>query len=175
MRTEVYHEGVTKNPPPTPYDLAFELLRKLETRIAVVGASNNPEKYGNIITRDLQKRGYVVYPVNLNETVIEGLPVYRTLADLPEPVDIVDVVTPPEVTRVILKEAAAAGLPLVWLQDGSFDERFWPKRRPPPSGPSTMLASWWPRGRHGRNSHEHARAGGLEPPDTPDVVGRIRT
>ena len=113
----------SNSPSPTPYDLAFEHLRKLETRIAVVGASNNPDKYGNIITRDLQKRGYVVYPVNLHETVIEGLPVCRTLADLPEPVDIVDVVTPPEVTRVILKDAAAAGLPLVWLQDGSFDEK----------------------------------------------------
>jgi hypothetical protein len=115
-----YHDFMP--PTPTPYDLAFDLLRKIETRIAVVGASNNPEKYGSIITRDLQMRGYVVYPVNLHETVIEGLPVYRTLAELPEPVDIVDVVTPPEVTRGILKEAAAAGLPLVWLQDGSFDK-----------------------------------------------------
>jgi len=108
---------------PSAFDLAFELLRNLSTRIAVVGASNDPEKYGNIITRDLQARGYVVCPVNLHESVIEGLPVYRTLADLPEVVDIVDVVTPPDVTRTILKDAAAAGLPLVWLQDGSFDER----------------------------------------------------
>src|SRR6516225_6251413 len=81
------------------------LRRGATTRIAVVGASNDPRKYGNIIVKDLQRRGYRIFPVNLHE-----------------PVDIVDVVTPPEVTKRILKEAAAAGLPLVWLQDGSFDD-----------------------------------------------------
>lgn len=98
------------------------LRRGAATRIAVVGASNDPQKYGNIIVKDLQRRGYRVFPVNLHETTIAGLPVSRTLADLPEAVDIVDVVTPPAVTKRILKDAEAAGLPLVWLQDGSFDD-----------------------------------------------------
>jgi uncharacterized protein len=106
----------------SPLDEAKSLLRRTATRIAVVGASNDPAKYGNIIVNDLKSRGYTVLPVNPKEATIAGLPVYRSLADVPKPVDIVDVVTPPPVTRQVLKDAGAAGMPLVWLQDGSFDE-----------------------------------------------------
>ena len=101
---------------------ATELLKSTKTRIAVVGASNSPAKYGNIIVLNLLRQGFDVLPVNLRESTIAGLPVYRSLAEVPKPVDIVDVVTPPQVTRRILKEAAAAGIELVWLQDGSFDD-----------------------------------------------------
>ncbi len=100
---------------------ATDLLRLASTRIAVVGASNDPSKYGNIIVNTLKDLGYRVFPVNPKETEIAGLPAYRSLRDLPEPADIVDVVTPPAVTRSILADAAAAGVRLVWLQDGSFD------------------------------------------------------
>ena len=106
----------------TALDQARELLRSTATRIAVVGASNAAHKYGNIITLDLLNRGYTVMPVNPHESTIAGLPVHRSLMDVPKPVDIVDVVTPPEVTRQVLKDAARAGCALVWLQDGSFDE-----------------------------------------------------
>lgn len=108
---------------PSPLDTARIALRRgAATRIAVVGASNDPSKYGNIIVRRLAGHGYQVLPVNPRESTIGGLPVYRSLADVPKPVDIVDVVTPPPVTLAILADAAAAGLPLVWLQDGSFDD-----------------------------------------------------
>jgi predicted CoA-binding protein len=106
----------------TALEEATELLRSAATRIAVVGASNDPSKYGNIIAKNLLRHGYEVFPVNLRETTIAGLRAYRTLADVPKPVDIVDVVTPPDDTRVILKDAAAAGCGLVWLQPGSFDD-----------------------------------------------------
>jgi predicted CoA-binding protein len=100
---------------------ATSLLRDTATRIAVVGASNHPAKFGNIIVKNLLRHGYTVFPVNLHETTIAGLSVYRTLMDVPKPIDIVDVVTPPASTRQVLKDAAAAGCGLVWLQDGSFD------------------------------------------------------
>jgi predicted CoA-binding protein len=100
---------------------AEALLRRASTRIAVVGASNNPSKFGNIIVKNLKAHGYHVFPVNLREATIAGLPVYRSLKDLPQPVDIVNVVTPPAVTLRILEDASEAGLGLVWLQDGSFD------------------------------------------------------
>jgi predicted CoA-binding protein len=106
----------------TPLEHATNLLRTPTTRIAVVGASNNPSKYGNIIVKNLMRHGYQVFPVNPHETTIAGLHVYRSLADVPKPVDIVDVVTPPGVTQAILDDAATAGLGLVWLQDGSFDD-----------------------------------------------------
>ena len=106
----------------TALEEATALLRSTGTRIAVVGASNDPRKYGNIIVEDLIEHGYQVFPVNLNEATIAGLPVYRSLEDVPKPVDIVNVVTPPDVTREILEDAEAASCGLVWLQDGSFDD-----------------------------------------------------
>jgi predicted CoA-binding protein len=111
------------HPDPHPREV-FEILRRKTpaTRIAVVGASNNPAKYGNIIVRNLAAKGYTVLPVNPHETEIAGLPAYPDLASVPGPVHLVDFVTPPHVTRGILEDAARLGLPAVWLQDGSYDD-----------------------------------------------------
>lgn len=111
------------HPDPHPAEVLAQLRKRgPETRIAVVGASNDPSKYGNVIVRDLAAKGYTVLPVNPRETEIAGIPAYPNLASVPGPVHIVDVVTPPAVTRKVLEEAASLGLPAVWLQDGSFDE-----------------------------------------------------
>ena len=101
---------------------AMALLRSTATRIAVVGASNDPSKYGNIIVKNLVGHGYQVLPVNPKEATIAGLRAFRSLENVPRPIHIVDVVTPPAVTRHVLADAAAAGIGLVWLQDGSFDD-----------------------------------------------------
>ena len=101
---------------------ATALLGSTKTRIAVVGASNDPSKYGNIIVKNLMAHGYQVLPVNPKEATIAGLRAFRSLADVPQPVDIVDVVTPPAVTHRVLADASKAGIGLVWLQDGSFDD-----------------------------------------------------
>lgn len=106
----------------SPLEEATVLLRNTSTRIVVVGASNYRWKYGNIIFRDLTARGYDVLPVNPGQATVEGVRAFKTLAEVPKPVDIVDVVTPPAVTRRILEDAAIAGISLVWLQDGSFDD-----------------------------------------------------
>lgn len=92
------------------------------TRIAVVGASNDPSKYGNVIVRNLAGKGFTVLPVNPREKEIAGLPAYPNLAAVPGPIDLVNFVTPPAVTKEVLEEAARLGLPAVWLQDGSFDD-----------------------------------------------------
>lgn len=110
-------------PDPHPREV-FEVLsrRGPQTRIAVAGASTNPEKYGNIIVRDLKEKGYTVLPVNPREDVIEGLAVSHSLDELVPPVHILVVVTPPPATLVLLRKAAELRLPAVWLQDGSFDD-----------------------------------------------------
>jgi hypothetical protein len=111
--------------PPDPHPPeVFEILRRktAATRIAVVGASNDPSKYGNVIVRNLAAKGYTVLPVNPREKEIAGLPAFPDLASVPGPVHLVDVVTPPSVTRQVLEEAARLGLPAVWLQDGSYDD-----------------------------------------------------
>ena len=71
--------------------------------------------------RNLAAQGYTVLPVNPREKEIAGLPAFPDLASVPGPVHLVDVVTPPAVTRGVLEEAARLGLPAVWLQDGSYD------------------------------------------------------
>lgn len=104
--------------------IVLETLRRKNprARIAVVGASNNPRKYGNIIVRNLVGKGYTVLPVNPHEGTIAGLPVAHTLAEVELPVDIVVMVVPPAVTLAEMKNVARLGLPAVWLQDGSFDD-----------------------------------------------------
>ena len=110
-----------------PHRLPDAVLARLAvktpaTRIAVIGASNDPTKYGNIIPGNLKGKGYTVLPVNPKADEIQGLPVYATPAALPDPVHIVDLVTPPKITRAILEQLDANRFKTIWLQDGSFDD-----------------------------------------------------
>ncbi len=92
------------------------------TRIAVVGASNDPGKYGFIITKTLAAHGYSVFPVNPKGGMLAGIPGYTEFASVPGPIHVVDLVTPPAVTRRILEHLDPATVEAVWLQDGSFDD-----------------------------------------------------
>jgi predicted CoA-binding protein len=92
-------------------------------KFAVVGATDNPEKNGNRIFKNLKNRGYEVYPVNPKLDEIEGSKVYHTLSDIPEKVDVVDFVVPPPVTEEILKECKKLGLTRIWLQPGAESEQ----------------------------------------------------
>lgn len=89
---------------------------------AVVGASGNRDKFGYRIFRSLHQAGYTVYPVNPNEQELDGVRVYPTLADLPEPPEVVDVVVPPPVTEQIVRQVQALGLERVWMQPGAESE-----------------------------------------------------
>jgi len=86
---------------------------------AVVGASRDPNKYGYRIFRSLRQAGYLVYPVNPNETELDGVPVYPTLADLPECPEVVDIVVPPRVTQRIVRQMHELDLSRVWMQPGA--------------------------------------------------------
>jgi predicted CoA-binding protein len=101
-----------------------ELIREFmkQKRFAVVGATDNPEKYGNQIVKSLKKRGYEVYPVNPRLKKVEGLDCYPTLADLPIRPDVVDFVVPSPATEEILKRCYELGLDRIWLQPGSESE-----------------------------------------------------
>jgi uncharacterized protein len=88
-------------------------------RFAVVGASDNREKYGNKIVKNLKSRGYEIYPVNPRLQEVEGLTCYASLADIPVKVDVVDFVVPSAVTEEILKQCKELGLSRIWLQPGS--------------------------------------------------------
>jgi predicted CoA-binding protein len=93
-----------------------------QKRFAVVGATDNPRKYGNQIVKNLKNRGYEVYPVNPRLKELEGFRCYPTLADIPVKVDVVDFVVPPAATEEILKQCQELGLNRIWLQPGSESE-----------------------------------------------------
>jgi predicted CoA-binding protein len=86
---------------------------------AVVGASKNRKKYGNKVLRCYLQHELKAYPVNPEETEIEGLQVYDTLSTLPEPVERISIITPPEVTERIVSEAIQAGVKHIWMQPGA--------------------------------------------------------
>jgi len=101
-------------------DLIKEFMA--QKKFAVVGATDNPEKYGNQILKNLKNRNYEVYPVNPRLKTVEGMKCYATLSELPVKVDVVDFVVPPAATEAILKECLELGLDRIWLQPGSESE-----------------------------------------------------
>jgi predicted CoA-binding protein len=90
--------------------------------IAVVGASSDPARPSNGIFRKLVAAGYRVVPVNPNETEVLGQKAYATLADVPYPIDIIDVFRRPEYTPDIADEAVRAQAKTLWLQSGIVNE-----------------------------------------------------
>ena len=89
---------------------------------AVVGASRDRDKYGNIVYRELRSRGFRVFAVNPMAQTIEGDPCYPTLADLPERVEGAVIVVPPDQTERTVRTAVAAGIRTVWMQPGAESE-----------------------------------------------------
>lgn len=99
----------------------IELLRN-KPSIAVIGASNNQEKYGFKIYKDLKEKGYELYPVNHKEVSIQGDRAFSSIVELPKKVDILNFVVPPSVSLEIAKKAIAIGYKVLWFQPGSSDE-----------------------------------------------------
>ncbi len=90
--------------------------------IAVVGHSDNPSRTSYQIAQYLRQAGYKVYPVNPTVSQIDGEPCYATLADVPEPIDIVDVFRRSEYLGGVVEDAIAVKAKTVWAQLGVVDE-----------------------------------------------------
>lgn len=86
---------------------------------AVVGASDDRSKFGNITFRELKKRGKKVFPINRRAGEVEGETAYASLGDLPEQVDRVLIVVPPKQSESVVREADEAGIDCVWFQPGA--------------------------------------------------------
>jgi uncharacterized protein len=89
--------------------------------VAILGASADRSKFGNKAVRAFLARGYTVYPVNPKGGEVEGLPVYRSLAEIPAGVklDRISVYLPAAVGLRALPEIAARGTSELWLNPGS--------------------------------------------------------
>jgi predicted CoA-binding protein len=98
-------------------NLVEDFLR--QKNFAVIGSFRNESKYAFRILRRLKEKGYKVYPVNPHLDEVDGLRCYESLSDIPFPVDVVDIVTPPKVTEKILRECNDKGISRIWLQPGA--------------------------------------------------------
>ncbi len=87
--------------------------------VAVIGASTNRSKFGNKAVRAFLNRGYTVVPINQTEPIVEGLTAYRSVLDVPGPIDLASLYVPPKVGRVVLDEIAQKGIREVWLNPGT--------------------------------------------------------
>ncbi len=89
---------------------------------AVVGATENPQKFGNKIYKRLKERHYEVYPVNPGLDFLDGDPCYKNLSSLPKVPDVIDMVVSPERGKAVLEEAAEIGVKNVWFQPGTYTD-----------------------------------------------------
>ena len=94
-----------------------QILKSART-IAVIGASLKPERPAHWISVYLKEHGYKVIPVNPGHTEILGDKCYKSLSEIPEPVDIVDIFREPKAVPAIVVEAIAKKAKVVWMQLG---------------------------------------------------------
>ena len=100
----------------------LETLKNKNNLIALVGASNDPKKYGNKILLDLVSKGYNVAPINSKEDTIAGIKSYKNILDLKEPPSIINFVVPPSIGLQITKELVKNNLDNYWYQPGAESE-----------------------------------------------------
>jgi predicted CoA-binding protein len=87
--------------------------------IALVGATNDPAKYGNVILKNLRGRGWPVFAINPKATMIDGEAAYPNLAALPKKPELVVFVVPPAIGIKVLDEVKTLDIDRVWLQPGA--------------------------------------------------------
>ena len=98
-------------------ELTAKILQDYDT-IAVVGLSTDPAKAAHSVPAAMQSAGFRVIPVHPSADEILGERAYRSLSEIPEPVEIVEVFRPAPEAPAIAREAAAVGAKALWLQLG---------------------------------------------------------
>ncbi|MBJ6750637.1 CoA-binding protein [Geomonas anaerohicana] len=98
-----------------------EILTKYRT-VAVVGLSPDAGKPSHEVAAYLKRAGYRIIPVNPAVAEVFGEKSYPTIAEIPEPVEIVDVFRRSEFVPEIVEQAIAKGAKVVWLQEGVVHE-----------------------------------------------------
>jgi predicted CoA-binding protein len=100
----------------------LDLLKEKNNVIALIGASNDPSKYGNKILIDLISKGHNVVPINPKEEEVAGLKSYPNVFGLAEKPSIINFVVPPVVGLEITKDLVEADYDNFWYQPGAESE-----------------------------------------------------
>ena len=99
--------------------MVLQKMKERNTRIALVGASNDTSKFGNRIYRDLRAKGYQIIPINPKENEIEGDKAYASIDVMENLPDIVNFVVPPKIAIKVAQKAIELGIAHLWFQPGS--------------------------------------------------------
>jgi uncharacterized protein len=100
-----------------PSDEIIEILRKCRT-IAVVGISPKETRDSNRVAKYLMDQGYEIVPVNPGQREVLGKTCFRTLMDIPFPIDMADLFLNPTRVPPVVDQAIEIGVKAIWMQEG---------------------------------------------------------
>jgi uncharacterized protein len=90
--------------------------------VAVIGASNDRNKYGNKALRAFERQGYTVIPINPNVNEVEGHRAYPTVLDVPGDIEMATVYVHADAGVQVMENLAQKGVGEVWLNPGADDD-----------------------------------------------------
>ncbi len=95
-------------------------MNKVIRKVALIGATSNPSKYGNIIFNDLKSKGYDVIPVHPALTELQGEKVWNNIDEIPGNIDLYIFVVPWKSGFETLKKLVKSGKKKFWFQPGAW-------------------------------------------------------
>jgi len=102
---------------------------KVIKNIAIVGLSDKSNRPSYEVGKYLMDHGFKIFPVNPNIDNFLGIKAYKTLSDIKESIDVVDIFRKSEFVEPIIEEAIKVGAKMIWMQEGVSDEKAASKAR----------------------------------------------
>lgn len=87
--------------------------------VAIIGASRERQKYGNRAVRAYLRQGWTVYPINPTEREVEGLATFRSVTDVPGPIDRASLYVPSQIGITLLEAVKTKQIPELWVNPGA--------------------------------------------------------
>ena len=118
-------DGISKVADIGPRELMLRITEFLnkKNKIAIIGASAKPEKWGYKIYKKLKSAGFHIYPINPKYNDIDQNICYHALKALPEKPDVVITIVKPEITEKIVEQCKKLNIDKLWMQPGSESEK----------------------------------------------------